>query len=145
MASPKVGSTSKESCQPTGSCLTKFEGAGKPHWVPTNFGDALRIKMRWGMGTLARKATLGWVFDANDHLVTRRVDFARYVTGTISPSPGLATDDADLLVQAVTRAVDEAEWAPGEGRIPDSDISYAHSPPRCGGGMVAARTRLSRR
>jgi hypothetical protein len=73
----------------------KFDGAGKPHRIPTNFGDALRIKMSWGLGTLARKATLGWVFDANDHLVTRRIDFARYVTGTISPSPGFTTDDVN--------------------------------------------------
>ena len=106
----------------------KFDGAGKPHMIPPNFGDALRIKMSWGLGTLARKATLGWVFDANDHLVTRRIDFARYVTGTISPSPGFTTDDADLLVQAVTRAVGEAEWAPGEGRVPDSEISYGTHP-----------------
>jgi hypothetical protein len=106
----------------------KFDGAGKPHRIPTDFGDALRIKVSWGLGTLARKATLGWVFDANDHLVTRRIDFARYVTGTVSPSPGFTTDDADLLVQAVTRAVDEAEWAPGEGRVPDSEISYGTHP-----------------
>jgi hypothetical protein len=106
----------------------EFEGAGKPHWVPTNFGDALRIKMRWGIGTLARKATLGWVFDAKDHVVTRRVDFAQYLTGTISPSPGFATDDADLLVQAVTRAADEAEWDPGKGRISHSEISYGTHP-----------------
>lgn len=106
----------------------KFDGAGKPHRIPTNFGDALRIKMSWGLGTLARKATLGWVFDANDHLVTRRIDFARYVTGTISPSPGFTTDDADLLVQAVTRAVGEAQWAPGEGRVPDSEISSSAHP-----------------
>jgi hypothetical protein len=106
----------------------KFEGAGKPHRIPTNFGDALRIKMSWGLGTLARKVTLGWVFDANDHLVTRRIDLARYVTGTVSPSPGFTTDDADLLVQAITRAVDEAEWAPGDGRVPDSEISSGTHP-----------------
>jgi hypothetical protein len=106
----------------------QFEGAGKPSWVPPDFGDALRIKMRWGVSTLARKATLGWVFDANDHLVTRRVDVARYITGTISPSPGLATDDVDLLVQAITRAVNEGEWDPGQGRISHSDIGYATDP-----------------
>ena len=60
--------------------------------------------------------------------MTRRIDLARYVTGTISPSPGFTTDDADLLVQAVTRAVDEADWAPGEGRVPDSEISYGTHP-----------------
>lgn len=106
----------------------RFDGAGKPHRIPTTFGDALRIKMPWGLGTLARKMTLGWVFDANDHLVTRRIDLARYVTGTTSLSPGFATDDADLLVQAVTRAVSEAAWAPGEGRVPDSEIRSGTHP-----------------
>jgi hypothetical protein len=106
----------------------QVEGAGKPRWVPNDFGDALRIKMRWGVSTLARKATLGWVFDANDHLVTRRVDLARYLTGNISRSPGLATDDADLLVQAVARAVDEAKWDPAEGRISYGDTRDAAHP-----------------
>jgi hypothetical protein len=105
-----------------------IERVRMPHYVQTYIGDALRIKMGWGIGTLARKATLGWVFDANDNVVTRRVDLARYITGMISPSPGMATDDADLLVQAVTRAVNEAEWSPLEGRLSHSSISSgAHS------------------
>lgn len=103
----------------------EVEGAGKPHIVPTSFGDALRVKMRWGRATLARKQTLGWVLDANDYRVTRRVDLVRYLTGTVSLSPGFVTDDADLLVQAVTRAVDEAEWDSGQGRISHSDIDCA--------------------
>lgn len=103
----------------------EVEGAGKPHIVPTSFGDALRVKMRGGRATIARKQILGWVFDAKDYQVTRRVDFVRYVTGTLSLSPGLVTDDADLLVQAVTRAVNEAEWDPGQGRISHSDIDCA--------------------
>jgi hypothetical protein len=106
----------------------RIEGAAKPHWVPAAFGDAVRIKMSWGVSTLARKQTLGWVLDANDHLVTRRIDLARYLTGTTSPAPGLATDDADILVQAVARAVVEGEWGPGEGRISQSDISNAARP-----------------
>jgi hypothetical protein len=106
----------------------QVEGAGKPHIVPTGFGDALRVKMRWGRATLARKHTLGWVFDANDYLVTRRVDLVRYLTGTMSLSPGFVTDDADLLVQAVTRAVSEGGWGPGQGRISHSDIGYSDRP-----------------
>jgi len=106
----------------------QVEGAANPRWVPEDFGDALRIRMRWGVGTLARKTTLGWVLDANNHLVTRRVDLARHATGTISHSPGLATDDVDLLVQAVARAVEEAEWDPAEGRITPSDTSDSARP-----------------
>ena len=70
----------------------------------------------------------GWVFDANDHLLTRRVDLVRYLTGTMSLSPGFVTDDADLLVEAVTRAVNEGEWDPGKGHISQSDIGYADNP-----------------
>jgi len=103
----------------------RIEGVAKPHWVQAAFGDAVRIKMPWGLSTLARKPTLGWVLDANDYLLTRRIDLARHLTGTTSPSPGLVTDDAGLLVQAVSRAVAEAEWAPGEGRISQSDINNA--------------------
>jgi hypothetical protein len=99
-----------------------IERAGRPRWIPTHVGDALRVKMQWGMATLARKATLGWVFDVSDHVLTRRVDLARCVTGTSSTSPGIVTDDADLLVKAVARAVKETEWAPGEGRISHSAI-----------------------
>ena len=106
----------------------QVEGAGRPRWVPKDFGDALRIKMRWGVSTLAHKPTLGWVFDANAHLVTRRVDLARYITGTSSASPGVVTDDADLLVQAVTRAVNEAEWGPEEGCISHSDTRDSAHP-----------------
>jgi hypothetical protein len=108
--------------------LDRVEGAGKPHCVPKAFGDAVRIKMRWGVSMLACKPTLGWVLDANDHLVTRRVDLAKCLTGTASSTPGLSTDDADFLVQAVTRAVEEAEWEPGAGRISRSDISNAARP-----------------
>ena len=28
----------------------KFDGAGKPHRIPTNFGDALRIEISLGSG-----------------------------------------------------------------------------------------------
>lgn len=106
----------------------QIEGAGKPHIVPTEFGDALRVKMPWGIGTLARKPTLGWVFDASDRVVTRRVDLARYITDTISLAPGFLTDDADLLVQAVVRVVNEAEWDPEENCVPHVDIDSAVNP-----------------
>jgi hypothetical protein len=89
-----------------------------PHQICLEFDDPTRD--RFGQ--------IDQLFDANNHVVTRRVDFARYLTGTISPSPGFATDDADLLVQAVTRAVDEAEWDPVEGRISHSKISYGTHP-----------------
>jgi len=46
----------------------------------------------------------------------------------MSPSPGFVTDDADLLVQAVTRAVNEGEWDPLEGHISPSATCYAEHP-----------------
>lgn len=93
----------------------QFEGADKARLVQDHLGDVLRVKMAWGIGTLARKATLGWVFDANDHLVTRRIDLGPYATGSVSPSPGWRTDDAEQLVQAIAKAVSDGQWDLGAG------------------------------
>jgi hypothetical protein len=85
------------------------------------FGDALRVKMPWGIGTLARKAQLGWVFDVQTTDSTRRVDLAEALTGVASVSPGLITDDAELLVQGVTRIATGAEPLRVNGSISPLD------------------------
>jgi hypothetical protein len=96
--------------------------------VPESFGDALRIELEWGTATLAHKPSLGWVLDANDHLITRRLDLGLFATGEPSIAPGYATDDPAALVEAVARGVREGRWDSLEGQLRHSSIVYSDRP-----------------
>lgn len=96
--------------------------------VPPDFGDALRIELEWGTATLAHKPSLGWVLDANDHLITRRLDLGLFATGEPSVAPGYATDDPAALAEAVARGVREGRWESPEGQLQHSSIVYSDRP-----------------
>lgn len=105
-----------------------IEGARAPHSVPLEFGDALRVEMTWGTAVLARKPTLGWVLDANDHLRTRRLDLGSFATGSTSRSPGLSSDDSDLLISAVVGALQAGPWDFPDGELKHAQLPYSDYP-----------------
>lgn len=106
----------------------EVQGSRAPVAVPESFGDALRVKMPWGTGTLARKPTLGWVFDAHDGLLTRRLDLAMFATGASRGVPGLVTDDPELLVRGVVGAVQAGPWEALAGEVSPVDVEGTEQP-----------------
>lgn len=93
------------------------EGASSPRPIPLAFGEALRLEADWGNATLSRKPTLGWVLDADDHLITRRLDLGYFMNGVSSKAPGLEAEDPEELASAVARATRTATWQPTDGHI----------------------------
>jgi hypothetical protein len=96
--------------------------------IPPSFGDALRVELEWGTATLAHKPSLGWVLDANDRVITRRLDLGLFATGGPSVAPGCATDDPAALAKAVARGVREGRWDSLEGQLRHSGIVYSNQP-----------------
>jgi hypothetical protein len=71
---------------------------------------------------LARRPTLGRVLDANDYLITRRLDLGLFAAGTSSRSPGLAFEDPEELADAVAGATRTAAWEPTDGHLQFAEL-----------------------